>query len=139
MMKLLWLSWLFSALFCFTCAAPTARQPTAKVPDEDDFYKPPPGYESAAPGTILRHRPAPNPITLDNKTPLNIKAAWQLQYRTQDSTGKPEATVVTLLVPHHAKPNNLFHYSFFSVRNSIVRAKNKIHTKNCRMQRITGR
>lgn len=53
----------------FLCAAVTfplqdvvleiASQSTLP-PDEDPFYKPPPGFETAAPGAILRHRAVPN-------------------------------------------------------------------------------
>jgi hypothetical protein len=84
-------------------------------PNEDDFYKPPPGFESKAHGSILRYRPVPNPISLDNKTAMYLKAAWQIQYRTQNSVGEPEAAIVTVLVPHNAKPQHLFTYHYISV------------------------
>lgn len=90
-------------------------------PEIDDFYKPPSGFESTALGSILRHRPVPRPISLDNKTPVKVEAAWQLLYRTQNAVGDPEATVVTVLVPHNAKKNNLFVYSYFSVSYSFNR------------------
>jgi hypothetical protein len=114
-LKTFWLLWVLGGLFRATVGAPAKRLATSQPPNEDDFYRPPQGYEKAAPGTILRHRPTPLPITLDNKAGINIKAAWQLLYRTQDSTGKPEATVTTILVPHNAKRGNLFSYSWFSV------------------------
>jgi hypothetical protein len=79
-------------------------------PDEDPFYKPPKGFESAALGSILRYRPAPRSITLDNKRPIRPKDAWQILYKTQNSVNEPEATVVTLLVPFKAKQDNLFVY-----------------------------
>lgn len=82
-------------------------------PSQDPFYTPPSGYESSAPGTILRSRPVPNPLTLDNITPINVKGAWQLLYRTQNSLGDPEATVVTVIEPNNAKPNHLFSYQYF--------------------------
>jgi hypothetical protein len=85
------------------------------MPDDDAFYKAPPGFESTAPGTILRYRPVPNPITLDNKGAVKLKAAWQILYRTQNSLGNPIATVTTVLEPKNAKRNNLFGYNFFSV------------------------
>lgn len=87
--------------------------PTVTSPSEDPFYTPPSGYESAAPGTILRSRTVPNPLTLDNITPINIKGAWQLLYRTQNSLGNPEATVVTIVEPHNAKTDHLFSFQYF--------------------------
>lgn len=112
---------LLISVFNFVIAAPTNTSSTIEPPYIDDFYKPPSGYESAAPGSILRHRAVPNPISLDNKTPIKVEAAWQLLYRTQNSVGDPEATVVTVLVPHNAKRNNLFIYSYFSVSWSVNR------------------
>ncbi|TID27566.1 hypothetical protein E6O75_ATG00333 [Venturia nashicola] len=97
-------------------AALEITSPTKLVmPDDDDFYKPPPGFEATAPGTILKHRPVPNPLTLNNKDAIKPKAAWQFLFRTQNSLGKPIATVTTIIQPHGPpKPNNLFGYNFFS-------------------------
>jgi hypothetical protein len=85
------------------------------LPNDDPFYKAVAGYESAKPGQILSYRKVPNPITLDNKTPLVPKSAWQVNYRTQNSVGEPEQTMVTILEPFNAKPDTLFVYHFFSV------------------------
>ncbi|KAE9971856.1 hypothetical protein EG328_005337 [Venturia inaequalis] len=97
-------------------AALENKTPTALVmPDNDDFYKPPLGFETTAPGTILKHRLVPNPLSLNNKDGIKPKAAWQLLFRTQNSLGKPIATVTTIIQPHGTpKPNNLFGYNFFS-------------------------
>ncbi|MEZ0366406.1 lipase family protein [Mycobacterium sp. pUA109] len=65
-------------------------------PDDDPFYLPPPGFQHAVPGTVLRSREVelaflgviPQPFT-----------ATQLLYRTCDRNGAPEATVTTVLVP----------------------------------------
>jgi hypothetical protein len=84
-------------------------------PDDDLFYKPTPGFESAKPGAILKHRAVPRPITIDNKNGLKLKEAWQILYRTQNSVGEPEANVVTVLVPFKAKADKLFTLQFFSV------------------------
>jgi hypothetical protein len=112
---------LFTSLYLsnFVIAVPNNSSSAIDPPEIDGFYKPPPGYESAALGSILRHRPVPRPISLDNATPVKVEAAWQLLYRTQNAVGDPEATVVTVLVPHNAKKNNLFVYSYFSVRSSF--------------------
>ena len=70
-------------------------------PTQDPFYQPPAGYQSAAPGTILRSR------TIDAAAfataPLNVQA-WQVLYRTTDGLGNPEATVTTILEPHNPRP-----------------------------------
>lgn len=105
-------------LSLLSIASPLQDAPptTLLMPDDDIFYKPPPGFENTAPGTILKHRPVPNPLTLNNKDGIKTKAAWQLLFRTQDSLGKPIATVTTIIQPHGPpKPNNLFGYNFFSV------------------------
>jgi Secretory lipase len=66
------------------------------LPCHDPFYQPPPGYQHAEPGTVLRSRDVelaflgliPQPVT-----------ATQLLYRTMDMNGKPEAAVTTVIVP----------------------------------------
>jgi len=109
------------SLFCAAVNIPSqgdtlqTTQRTTLLPDEDSFYKPPLGFEATAPGSILRYRPVPNPITLNNKDAVKPKAAWQILYRTQNSLGKPIATVITVLQPHNVKRNSLFGYNFFSV------------------------
>ena len=62
------------------------------LPRDDPFYQPPPGYQHAEPGTVLRSRDVelaflgliPQPVT-----------ATQLLYRTMDMNGKPEAAVIS--------------------------------------------
>jgi hypothetical protein len=85
------------------------------LPDEDDFYKPPPGFEKYPLGSIIKSRPTPNSITLNNVDAIKVKEAWQLLYRTQNSVEEPTATVVTVIIPYRAKPDHLFSYSYFSV------------------------
>ena len=71
------------------------------LPSDDPFYQPPPGYQHAEPGTVLRTRDVelaflgliPQPIT-----------AVQLLYRTMDMNGKPEANVTTVIVPAELAP-----------------------------------
>jgi hypothetical protein len=82
---------------------------------DDQFYAAPAGFESTAPGTILRYRRAPRPITLNSITPIRPKNAWQILYRTQNSVGEPKATVVTVLEPYNAKKSNLFVQNFITV------------------------
>ncbi len=78
-------------------------QPNARplLPPDDPFYLPPPGYQHAQPGTVLRSRDVevaflgliPQPVT-----------ATQLLYRTTDMNGRPEATVTTVIVPAELAP-----------------------------------
>jgi hypothetical protein len=89
------------------------------LPDDDPFYKPPPGIESAKLGAVLRTRRVPNAITFDNKKALNIKDAWQILYRTQGSLGNPEANVVTVLVPYKPKKDHHFNMAYFTVGTSL--------------------
>jgi alpha-beta hydrolase superfamily lysophospholipase len=71
------------------------------LPRDDPFYQPPPGYQHAEPGTVLRSRDVelaflgliPQPVT-----------ATQLLYRTMDMNGKPEAAVTTVVVPADGDP-----------------------------------
>jgi hypothetical protein len=117
---------LAALIICFSTAAPVVRDeppplvwpPLVKngtLPEKDDFYKAPPGFEKAAAGTILRSRRVPGTISIENNIPLNVQAAWQLQYRTQNSVGQPDTSIVTVLVPHNAKPGNLFMYAYYTV------------------------
>ncbi|WP_446224481.1 hypothetical protein ACTWPB_04750 [Nocardia sp. IBHARD005] len=62
----------------------------------DDFYTPPAGFESSAPGAILASRPVATKMLL--QFPVNAQA-WQLLYRTTDGEGRPHAAVTTVLIP----------------------------------------
>ncbi|TAQ87220.1 hypothetical protein B7494_g4479 [Chlorociboria aeruginascens] len=64
-------------------------------PSEDPFYSAPPGYQYAAPGTVLRVRNAP---ALSEEI-ANCSAIYNILYRTTDSNYKPAWAVTTLLVP----------------------------------------
>jgi len=76
----------------------------------DSFYTSPSGYENAAPGTILRSRDVPIPLALWGIAPINVSAAYQLLYRTTDSTGDPQTTVTTVIVPYNADPTKLLSF-----------------------------
>lgn len=90
---------------------PTPRiRATPLEPSSDPFYAPPAGYESAAPGAILRSRPVPNPLALGTVVPINIQGAYQLLFRSTDSLGNPQAAVTTVIVPHNADPTKLLSY-----------------------------
>jgi hypothetical protein len=66
------------------------------LPSDDPFYQPPPGYQHAAPGTVLRSRDVE--LAFLGLIPQRITAT-QLLYRTTDLNGRPEATVTTVIVP----------------------------------------
>jgi len=117
---LLFLCLQVSLIFCAPSREDRAVEPPIKQlpPKQDAFYNTVSGFEKQKPGTILSHRRVPGPITLDNKNPILPKNAWQIQYRTQNSVGEPEQTMVTVLEPYNAKPGNLFVYHFFSVSSN---------------------
>jgi hypothetical protein len=86
-------------------------------PLNDPFLKPPAEFEKAAPGSILRYRTITDKIKFMKPVQLKVFEAWQILYRTQNSVGEPEATIVTLLIPFNKKPDHLFSLSYFTVRS----------------------
>jgi alpha-beta hydrolase superfamily lysophospholipase len=71
------------------------------LPSDDAFYLPPPGYQHAAPGTVLRSRDVE--LAFLGVIPQRATAT-QLLYRTTDMNGNPEATATTVIVPTDATP-----------------------------------
>ncbi len=78
------------------------------APASDPFYTPPAGYQSAAPGTILRTRE----VSVVGLTQVAQSTAYQLLYRSEDATGEPIAAVTTLILPSHPSsgPRRLLSY-----------------------------
>ncbi len=72
------------------------RPRRAIVPSADAFYVPPPGWAAASPGTVLQYRPVD--IAAYGLIRQQVDA-WQLLYRTMDVHGRPDAAVVTVLLP----------------------------------------
>ncbi|HYZ66857.1 MAG TPA: lipase family protein [Mycobacterium sp.] len=66
------------------------------VPAKDPFYEPPPGFEHARPGTVLRSRDVE--LGFMGLVPQQFSAT-QLLYRTTDLNDQPQATVTTVIVP----------------------------------------
>src|SRR6201998_778040 len=66
------------------------------LPDNDPFYDPPPGFEHASPGTVLRSRDVE--LAFMGVIPQKF-TAMQLLYRSSDRHRAPEATVTTVLMP----------------------------------------
>ncbi|PHH64426.1 hypothetical protein CDD81_4647 [Ophiocordyceps australis] len=79
-------------------------------PSQDPFYNVPDGLENIRPGTILKHRPPPRPMAAFGFAPINLKGEHQILYRTTDNFGAATATVLTVLVPHHADFTKLLSY-----------------------------
>lgn len=89
---------------------PGWKQATPKPPTSDPFYTPPSGYENAAPGTILASRNVPAALEIINLFPVKVAGSYQLQYRTTDSLGNPEAAVTTVIIPENANMSRLLSY-----------------------------
>jgi Secretory lipase len=79
---------------CGTTAIAANR---ATLPDDDPFYAAPAKHrlKGARPGRVLRSRE----VDLSASNIAVPHRAWQLLYRTADTTGRPEAAVATLIVP----------------------------------------
>jgi Secretory lipase len=71
------------------------------LPTDDPFYQPPPGYQHAEPGTVLRSREVE--LAFLGLIPQPVKAV-QLLYRTMNMNGEPEATATTVIVPAELAP-----------------------------------
>lgn len=77
----------------------TAQTSAAVAPKLDPWYTAPSGFESATPGAVLRTRSAPANLA---GTIANCGAAYNILYRTSDSSDQPTWAVTTLLVPLNA-------------------------------------
>lgn len=64
-------------------------------PGEDPFYRPPPGLRAYPPGAVLRARE----VKLQGAMQPELKAAYQLLYRTTNPAGQAVATVTTVMIP----------------------------------------
>ena len=72
-----------------------------QLPCDDPFYDPPPGYQHAAPGTVLRSRDVE--LAFLGLIPQRVKAT-QLLYRTTNMHGDPDAAATTVIVPAERGP-----------------------------------
>jgi hypothetical protein len=84
-------------------AVPAAASTAPPPPQNDPFYQPLSGYETTAPGTVLRSRQVE--AAAFGQLPQHA-LAWQILYRSTDTIGRPEATVTTLLEPAGANPSD---------------------------------
>jgi hypothetical protein len=64
-------------------------------PAEDPFYAPPAGFETKAPGAVLRSRSV---VVTGLGIPVPVRA-WQTLARSTDTAGRPVAVASTLMVP----------------------------------------
>jgi secretory lipase len=78
------------------------RKARPALPSDDPFYQPPPGFQHAVPGTVLRSRDVE--LAFLGLIPQRT-TAFQLLYRTADMKGQPEATVTTVIVPKGGSPS----------------------------------
>jgi alpha-beta hydrolase superfamily lysophospholipase len=75
-----------------------------QLPTDDPFYDPPPGFQHAAPGTVLRSRDVE--VAFLGLVPQKFTAT-QLLYRTTDMNGEAEVTVTTVIAPAERAPEGL--------------------------------
>ncbi|KAL1570345.1 lipase 2 [Candida albicans P57072] len=85
---------------------------------EDDFYNPPAGFESAKNGDILKLRNSPNRLA-SFYFPIDVKNAWQLLVKSEDSFGNPNAFVTTLIEPYNADPSKVVSYQTWEDASNI--------------------
>lgn len=90
-----------AAAIIVTSMGTTAAVAAPVPPQDDPFYQPPAGYQSTAPGTVLRGRTVT--AAAFGQLPQNVRA-WQVLYRSTDALGQPEATVTTILEPERVRP-----------------------------------
>lgn len=109
MKSLLKLIFLFLLQICFSVQTPIARRGIPVPPADDPFYTPSAGWESLAPGSIIKSRPLPNAIgilILQEK----VNEGYQILYRTTDAHGNPSYTVTTVLVPYNPDYTKVIQY-----------------------------
>ncbi|WFD31998.1 hypothetical protein MSPP1_003040 [Malassezia sp. CBS 17886] len=99
-----------SLAICALCASLVVRA-AIPTPDNDPFYHPPDAWQEKQPGEILRSRAVD--VAWLGIDPLDLDA-YQLLYRTSDSSSKKKMTsVTTVLVPPHAKKDQLVSYQTY--------------------------
>jgi alpha-beta hydrolase superfamily lysophospholipase len=75
-----------------------------RAPEEDPFYQPPPGYQQARPGDLLRSRSVE--LGFLGVIPQPVRAT-QLLYRSTNLHGEPEVAVTTVLLPEQHDPGRV--------------------------------
>lgn len=106
----------FACLLITSAATGGVRQASPAIaaraqpipPSEDPWYTAPDGYESAAPGDVLRNRTAAG--NLVSVVGSNCSAAYQLLYRTTASQSNATFAVTTVFVPKKNATNAILSY-----------------------------
>lgn len=88
------------------------------TPSKDPFYEVPDDVSDYELGEIINWRPTPVPVRMIYFR-WNIKNAWQLLVRSEDSFGRPTAFVTTILEPYNADPSKVLSYQTFEDSASI--------------------
>ncbi|WP_169815441.1 lipase family protein [Nocardia yamanashiensis] len=99
------------AVLVGTGATPAGAEPLPL--NVDGFYQAPGGFESTAPGTILRSREVQ--LAVLTVLPVHVRS-WQLLYRTTDLFGQPTVAATTVAVPQGANTSRsrpLVSHQFF--------------------------
>lgn len=71
---------------------------SAQSPADDPFYGVPPWVDGLANGTVIDSRPV---TATQFSAPIEADA-WQVRYKTQDTTGRASAYITTVLLPRTA-------------------------------------
>lgn len=78
-------------------------------PNDDPFYRPPANLSSFKPGQVIRSREINNTLTSDD-----LKASYQVLYRSTDTMNNSEATVTTVWEPKQPrKPPQILSYQSY--------------------------
>ncbi|KAJ3494313.1 hypothetical protein NLG97_g4158 [Lecanicillium saksenae] len=101
------LSFIACAAAFLTTALPGATGLALREPSQDSFYEPPAGFESKAPGTILRTRRITAAFFRYIPDPVE---AHQILYRTTAVNGSAIAGVTTVFKPVLAKRDRFLSY-----------------------------
>ncbi|PSK33690.1 hypothetical protein C7M61_005243 [Candidozyma pseudohaemuli] len=78
-------------------------------PSEDPFYNAPANISNYKNGDIIGWRPAPTRIR-SLYFPVNVKNAWQVQVRSENSLGEPQQIITTIFEPYNGDPLKLLSY-----------------------------
>ncbi|PVH15706.1 uncharacterized protein CXQ87_003552 [Candidozyma duobushaemuli] len=81
------------------------------LPSKDSFYEAPSNVSDYDVGDIIDYRQAPYKLR-SLYTEMDVKEAWQLLVRSEDSRGDPIAMVTTVLVPYDPNPSRVVSYQF---------------------------
>lgn len=83
------------SVFGAVSAAATANTTAITFPTHDEFYTAPKNLSDYKNGDIIRSREVPHPLIGVGA----YKAAYQLLYRTDDTSGNATSTVTTVIIP----------------------------------------